>query len=372
MRFAFTGDIRINGDDQRNPSIKSGKTNNINYMRFGVGVANQRNNSAWTDCFGMDNATIMTMDTDGNGIEIDKDNRFDKDIVSKVASYRKNVINIIDDRKEFISTYDAIKYLSDNIDVFKHGKFTVTGNVDMNVYNGNVNRRFTIQNIYAASDDAKAQLKITDTFFFCKDSFDTSEWASEHKLYIDGWSYAFFDKKTLGASKGKNMYTPLQLVFDCGKIDWDNEKHVKLVNYKLKQIGCSLEDGKIKVGLKKNVYKIPVVIAYINGAQEEEFNESMLSANQKEAIELGLKTIDDFRPSGGVYGEKITMYKLTDFDLRGDYENGCVDTEMSVSKLEEEEFKVAKTETLEDLEEEIKEAAVEENDDDDSDDDLFN
>lgn len=370
MRFQFTGTVHVNDETTKNPSIRDGKTKSgIEYKSLGLGISNQKNNSAWVELFGMNNSVIKTKNADNENIEISADDRFDADIISEVASYRKNVINLGDERREFISSYDTVATIEKNLSDINGKKFTITGQTNANVYNGKVSHRFTIQNIYAANEEAKNQLKVSDTFYFTKDSFDTADWKDEHKLTINGWINTYFDKTALGKDQGKNMYTPLQVVFDCSKIDWDNEKHVKLVNYKLKQIGCELADGKIKCNLKKNVYKIAAVLAFVNGAQEEEFDESMLSDNQKEAIELGIKSIDDFKPSGGVYGSRVTMYKLVDFDLRGDYEDGYIDTEMKFDELEEELFIPDVTE--ESLEEVEKAAEESSDDEDDDDDDIF-
>ena len=183
-----------------------------------------------------------------------------------------------------------------------------------------------------------------DTFYFTKDSIDDSEWRENKKLFLNGWISAYIDKDT------GNKYVPQQLVFDCSKIDFDNEKHVKLVNFKLAQIGCSLdENNKIKCKLKSNVYKISAIMSYQNGSEEEEFTEDMLTATQKEALELGLKKLEDFRPSGSIYGDRVTVFKLIDFDLRNDYENGYVECDTTLSEFEDEIFTPTKEEKVEDI-----------------------
>lgn len=345
MRFNFTGKLMINGLEKKNPYLRTGKTKSgVNYKTFSCGVASATNNIGWTELFGMDNDVIKTIDNENNKIEVAKNDRFDQDVVESVASYRKNVVKIGTDRNVFISPYDTVEFLAENIDEFKDKNVTITGTTSLNLYNGNISQRFQIQNIYLAEDDAKCQLKCTDTFFFTKDSFDDSEWREEKKLYINGWISAYIDKDA------GNKYVPQQLVFDCSKVNFDNEKHVKLVNFKLSQIGCGLdENNKIKCKLKNSVYKIAVIMSYQNGAEEVEFDESTLTDNQKEAIELGIKTLDDFRPSGSLYGNRVTVFKLTDFDLRGDYEDGYVDTDMKISEFEEDVFIPTKEEKVEDI-----------------------
>lgn len=345
MRFNFTGKFGANTLDSRVPYLREGTTKSGNkYKTLNAYIEAAQNNRAGIELFGMESDVIKTMDSDNNKIELSWDDRFDQDVVNKVASYKKNVINVLDDdRKSFVSPYDAVEYVVNNIDEFKGKKVTVTGQANKNYYNGSFSTRFTIQNIYLAGEDKKNQLQCTDIFYFTKDSFDTADWKDEKKLIINGWINTYVDKDN------GNKYVPQTLIFDCSKVDFENEKHVKLVNFRLKQIGCALESGKIKVNIKNSVYKIAAVMTYQNGAEEVPFDESTLTQNQKEAISLGLKTIDDFKPAGSIYGERVTVFKLSDFDLRGDYEDGYVDTEMTINEFEDEIFSVSEEETLDEV-----------------------
>jgi hypothetical protein len=87
------------------------------------------------------------------------------------------------------------------------------------------------------------------------------------------------------------------------------------------------------------VYSSNVVLRYSNGAEAEEVTMDMLSETQKEAIELGLKTLDDFK--GTVYGERKTQYKLVDFILKDDYEDGLKDEDIKTSEFEEDVYVVS-------------------------------
>lgn len=150
------------------------------------------------------------------------------------------------------------------------------------------------------------------------------------------------------------MYIPQTVVFNASKIDFDNEKHVKLLSFKLKQIGLALDGDKVKSNLKpKKVYKLQIICSYINGAEEMEITEDMLTANQREAISLGLKKLEDFR-TGSVFGNRITEYRLVDFNLRGDYEDGCIILDDSISEFEENIYIPEKEESVDELEKSTK------------------
>ena len=371
MRFSFTGNLNLNGLETKNPFHRVGTTSSGKaYESFNVSVVAEKNNRAYTEVFGMVQDKIKTMDTDNNKVEIDWEDRNDPDIIKSVAGFKKHVVKLGDERKEFISDYDFVKYLASHADDLKDIKATVTGQSSVNVYNGKISQRFTIQNIYEADDESKNQLRITTPYYFNKNSFDFSDWNTEHKIIINGYIQTYIDKDT------GNKYVELPTVLDCSKINWDNEKHVNLVKYKLKMLGCDLVDNKPKFKSKgSNFYSIATILAYQNGAEQVDFTEDMLTDTQKELLELGVKTLEDFRPVGNVYGERVQIYKIVDFDIRGDYENGYVDTELSESEFEDEIYVPIKPESVEDLEEEEEKPSKKSKDvepeDSDDDEDLF-
>ena len=372
MRFNFTGNVSLNGMETKNPYIRKGKTSSgYDYMSFNMSVVAEKNNRAYVECFGMKQKEIKTMDTDGNKITVSWEDRNDEDVVSKIANYKKHIVSVFGDRKEFTTEWDMINYIVENIDEFKDLRVVVTGNVQKNEYQGKMSNRFVIQNIYAADDEAKNALKVNAEVFFGKNDLDFDDWADEKKIYINGYTNEFLDKNTLGTDKGENRYVPQQFIFDASKIDFENEKHVKLLKYKLRMLGCDLtSDNKIKCKLgAKNMYSMMMTINYQNGAEAVEFDESMLTDVQKEAIELGLKKVEDFRPAGQAFGNRVTIFKVVDFDLRGKYEDGIVEAD-KISDFEESVYTPTEDENIDDV---MKKAMnePEPEDDDDDDDDLF-
>ena len=365
MRFNATGSLVFNSLESKLPWKREGKTKNGNkYMSVNIAVASTKANRLMSEAFGMIQDEIKTMNTDNEKISIDWSDRNDPDVMSSVASYKKHVISIGDERKEFISVYDFVKYIDENVDELKNGKYMITGTSSLNEYNGKLSQRFQIQNIYQVEDDTKNQLKITFDFYWTSDGVDFADWKDEKKIRISGYTTSYV------SSEKKSMYVPQDIVFDASKIDPENAKHVALLTYKLKQIGIGYEDGKPINKLKKNkVYKLPVICSYFNGAQEVEVDESMLNDNQRMAIQLGIKELKDFA-TGSVYGDRIIEYRLVDFDLRGDYEDGCIALDEKVSEFENEIYTPPTPET----EEEILDKAIEKknkkkkNDDDDDDD----
>ena len=126
-------------------------------------------------CYSTSASSAISMDTDNNKVEIDWEDRNDPDIIKSIAGFKKHVVKIGDERKEFISDYDFVKYLANNADSLKETKVTVTGQTSVNVYNGKISQRFVIQNIYEVDDETKNQLRITTPYYFNKNSFDFTD-----------------------------------------------------------------------------------------------------------------------------------------------------------------------------------------------------
>jgi len=369
MRFKFTGNAHAETDESKKGYYNRSGTakNGQPYSSVSLSVASSANNRGYVECFGMKQDPIHTFDTDGKKIDIDWDDRESEGVLKTVRS--KNVLNFTEEgRKEFIASKDVADFIIDHIFELDKKKVTITGQVQKDFYNGAARDRFVISSIFVAEDSVKNGLNILGDFFFTKDSMDTSEWKKEKKLIIDGYT------KEYVSSEKKQMYVPRQLIFDCSKIDFDNDKHVSLVNYRLAQIGLALDGDSIKNNLKaKKVYKIAVIISYTNGQEEIAFDEKELTENQRTAIDLGLKTLDDFRPKGKIYGDRKVEYKLVDFDLRDDYADGCIEIDDTLSEFEDEIYIPAEPENEEDVfinKPTEKNAETKDDDDEEEDDDL--
>lgn len=319
QRITFVGSIECNTDPEAKvPFIREISKDTTEGLSLNLQVVAAQNNRAYIEMPGFVNKSLRLWNSDGNEFNIDWNDRFDKEIVDKVASYCKNVITLNGERHEFISAYDFIKYVRENIDKIKGKRFTATGRIRKNVYQGKITDRYELQNLFEVKEDdeRKNQLRVTSEIYFNRDSFDLADWRTEKKIYINCYTQENIDKDN------KAVFVDKQLVFDCSKIDFNNEKHLNILKYELNQIGCDYVDDKIKINLKKGYHHIIAITNLQNGAEEIEFDENELTPNQKKAIELGYKTLNDFKPSGNIYGDKVTIYKLVDFDLKT-FSDGC-------------------------------------------------
>lgn len=366
-RFNFVGEIVLPKKDGKRPLFKEmekkvdKKTRNMVSLNFGVKESDT--NMAFVEAFDGEQETIKTMNADNEKINIDWADRFDEDVVDKVAGYKKYTLDLGEDfggRQEFITLYDFIKKAAELLPQYK-GKVAVVGQMVKEFYKGTWYDKFKVQNIYAVDSERKSRLSITADVYYNKDCIDKVDFKEDKKIYLDGYIEQYFDKDT------GTKYIPQRFVFSTEKYDLEgNERHKKLFDYKMKYIDIK----------NKNMVHILWDCVLIRGAETVEFTEDMLTENQKEQIELGIKTLDDFKPRRGVVGDKINEIRLFDPQLTGDFADGLIDTETKFSEFEEDIFTPTKDEKMEDIE---KSEKVEKEDDKPpfdtdnsvSDDDLF-
>ena len=367
MRFSFVGKLSI----LKKNGVRTGKTKNgADYKSVRLMVSTDKKQTGFVETpFGMVYSKIVTYNTDNQKIEVNWDDRFDEDVVSSVASYRKYTVRACGIDKVFISAYDFNCYLEEHISEFTD-RVRVIGDIKKNVYNGSINNVFEITGIYDVKEDTKDMLRLHGTVYFTKDDIDTSDWKSDKKILVNAYTREYID------ADHKDNYVSQQFVFDASRLDLENEKHLKILNFRLKQLGLKLDGNKITNELKANkVYTHSFVVNYVNGAEEIEFTENELTEQQKEAIELGIATLDDFKPSGNIYGNRVIEYKIIDFDLKT-FTKGLETAEDTMKEFTESIFNAPKPESIDDIIDESGEDEEEDNDssdDEDSDDfdDIF-
>lgn len=334
MRFSFVGEIVLNGLDTEKPYLKEGLTKKgVPYKSIKMIVRASKSNSAFLEMFGMERDVIKTKSDDGTDLEINWNDRTDPDVIKQVTYSRKFVIAQGEERVEFLSEIDFIDYIGVHFDEINGKRARITGEVEKNEYNGKVTNRYKIHSIYLLDEEedkeideatANKNLKLKGIMYFSKEDIDIADWDSEKKIRINAYSREYMGKDKNGQAI-PDRYYELPLVFDASKIDFSKETHVKMLKLRLKQLCCDLTaDNKVKITAKNGYYSNNFVINLYQGAEEVEFTYDSLTQVQKEMVDLGMKTVDDFKPTGTSYGERIVRFKVVDFDLRNDYADGVV------------------------------------------------
>lgn len=354
-RFNFTGVASLPKADAKRPFVKEIMKDKRRMLSLNFGIKESDNNMAFVEAFDGEQNKIMTMNSDNEKITIDWEDRFDEEVIKTVASYKKIIVDFGEDfggRNEFITTFDAIEYIREVLPKYK-GKITVTGQMVKEFYNGKYYDKFKIQNIYAVDDEKKNRLLLIADIYYNKSCIDKTDYKSDKVIAVDGYVQQYINK-----DEG-TKYIPQRFVFNASKYDEKNEKHKKLLDYKMKYIDIA----------DKTMQHMMWEVVMLNGAEEVEFDESQLTKQQREQIELGIRTLDDFKPKGAILGGRVNEYRLFDPRLTGDFAEGLVDTEMKESEFEEHIYRPAVDEKLDDVvnkaESKTEESKTEEIDDDD-------
>lgn len=334
---------------------KTKETKKMLSMTFGIKETDM--NMAFVEAFDSQQKVIKTMDVDNEKMDVDWDDRFDEDIIEKVANYRKYIVDLGDEhggRQEFITAYDMIEHLREHLPNYD-GRVVVTGQFTRDWYAKKKTyfSKFRIQNVFAAPEERKNRLLLTMDLFYNKSSLDDSDFDENKKMTLDCYIEQYINK-----DEGRK-YVPIQVVFSGAKYDLENEKHKKLFDYKMKYI-------KVK---NKNMVHIPWEIVLLRGAEKAEFDESMLTDSQREQVELGIKSVDDFRPKGNIYGDRIDEFRLFEPKLEGDYADGVLECDDTADEFEEKIFVPAADETMEEAKKNSKSAKSKSKKDEDDDDD---
>lgn len=359
--FNFTGKLFIPGADSRTPfasdtswtrKTRSGERE-IPAIKMNFGIRETDANMGFVSLYASKDSTqeLIVHTAEGSTISVPWEER--EEYVDIAANFMKYIVDLADPeekaklrdairsgdltetdcetveqaklklselynmRKEFITSYDFASYIREVLPSYE-GRVTVTGNVRRSYYNNKYSDTFEPRAVYAASSDTKNKLSMKLGLIYNKDSIEKAKYDSEKKIFVNGYVYQWIN------SVDKNKLMPLQLIFDASKYNLENERHKKLLDYKLKYVDIDNET------YQELLWEVRI----INGAEVVEFTEDMLTDSQREQVELGLKTLDDFRPRGNIYGERIREYRLADPVLKGRFESGMVDTEYNSDDIE--------------------------------------
>lgn len=249
---------------------------------------------------------------------LNKDTLTDED-KAKLKEYQEEVEAKSDNVHKFVCEIDVVEFIKENLETFKAHKVRITGNYAKTTSKAKYYTQYQPKMIELVAPDTANELKVSVDFYFDKDALDQASFKEEKKIYVNGYIKGYDSKAQA------EKYYPQQFVIDANKLDMENPKHVGI-----------LEFIKTTFAVKgKNIHHIPVEFNTYNGSERVEFTIDMLEPRHKLQIELGLKTIEDYRPRGGfVLGDKVSEFKFAKL-LDADYKDGAEDTEITISEFED-------------------------------------
>ena len=238
----------------------------------------------------------------------DEEKKKIEDNNSKIEEYSKQIKEMATNRKDFIMK-DAIKFLNTALPLIDQEKLKikVTGQPSINYYKGKATLQYIPSMIEVVPEETENMLKVWADVFYSKDDVDDDK--KERKVFINTY---------MGQRKsGQDKLYPVPIVFDYTKYDEENEQHKMLLDY---------QKSTFETKNKKVYYRNNVELNVVEGAEIVEFNESQLTDKQRTQVKLGLAKLEDFKPRGNVYGDRIHELKFYKATLQGDFKNGAIES----------------------------------------------
>lgn len=360
--FNFCGEIVI--PKKNGPWVKRDTYNGTDKITLNFGIKVDTN-IGYVTATDWKHDEIKTKNTNGDDMTVRWADRFDEDIIKEVASSKKYVVHI-GERKEFITIWDMIEYLETVLDGYDK-PITATGRFVLRPGTGKssdkVFREFQLQNVYAVGENYEPRLNMNLDLYYDRDSMDKRSVKDDGKIIMNCYTPQWV------AADGETKMFEIPVVFNTAVLDMTKEKHKKIYDYKMRYLETK----------SRNPVHMNWSIGVVNGAEEVPFSIDTLTDVQREQIELGMSTLDDFRQRGSIYGQRINELRLIKPLLKGEFENSktAEDSGFTAREFEDEIYTPKKDESIDDMEHSAKKSAkaaptkTEESDDDETIDNLF-
>lgn len=332
-RFNFCGKVSVS---RKAPMVKRDtlKTSEKISINFGIKAGT---NMGYVKLEGFKNDVIKTLDPNMKSIEVDWADRFDEDVIKNVSSIKKFTVNL-GERKEFITEWDMIEYLESALtgyedDIVVTGQFVLRPGTGK--YSDQVYREFQIQNVYMPSEKDTPHLTMNLDLYYDKDSMDKSSLKDDGKIFMHCYT-PMYSK----ADNARKMFL-IDTVFNTAVFDMSKPKHKAIYDYKMRYLETK----------SRNPVHMNWQIAVVNGAEEVEFTMDSLTEQQKEQVELGISKMEDFKPRGNIFGERVNELRLVKPILTGEFEEckAAADSEYTAREFEGEIYAPASDESVDDM-----------------------
>lgn len=318
-RFIFIGEVSKIKDKEYFEHLSKSKAGNpLDMNRFSCRVR-AGTNTVFAEVSGFARDEIRYKNADKEDVTIPWADRKKEETLKQMPSSRKYYADFGEEnggRKEFATDYDFAAYLGEMFPKCS-GRVRLSGQMTRRFYNEKWTNQFAVTSVRMAREDEPDKLVISNDIYFTHDALDTTDCKTTKTIHVSGYIAQYIDKDN------GTMYIPMQ--------------------FNLNGQGLNFEDELVKKRFiaKRDSFKVPAnkvfhmawISDVLNGTEMVPFDESMLTDFQKAMIEMGENTIEDFRPSGGVYGDRITDIRLNKMNPTGDFKNGVVDTGMKESEF---------------------------------------
>lgn len=214
---------------------------------------------------------------------------------------------------KFISAYDFVDCLHKFISNPKISDLTfkVTGTYEVD-YNENKDTWYThyyVQRVYLQNSDTPTVSNATFDFVFGREAVDDTDYEETKKAKVIGYIPQYL------SNYKKTCFYPFEFTLDGSKSEADDKKaKFWMKKFEFPEVSdCDYRE-------------IGIVCKVLNGSQEVEITEDMLTEEQRENLEFGLITMEDIKAELGkpVYGDRVVAFVPE--KLAKNFSKGAVDT----------------------------------------------
>lgn len=314
--FSFTkklfgekgGKLELTWDDRNNQSI-------INKVaEFSKTVLDLTTDAEVKEKYAELRKEIWKIENNENATDEDK---------SKLEQLYKDVKETVPHRYEFLHELDVLNFFEKHNEKLSGKKFKVKGEVKVSHWNGKFYTNYVPSHFELADEDEPNKLALDLDLYFDKDVIDKSLFKSEKVMT--------FNTYILGYDSGhrKDVFFPLQTVLNASTYDLENTKHNAHINIVEKFFTVK----------GKKVFQLPYSAKVISGAEVKDFSEVDLTDDQKTLIEIGMATMDDFKPKGQTFGDnlneiRLMFPKIKDLGEGANFTTGAIETDFEATELE--------------------------------------
>lgn len=365
--YEFIGDLVVPKDKDKFIAVTE-STDYKNY-RLNFGIKESNTNSVFVEMFGSmkkdGNGKVFTFgkstDTEkGSKLEIPWANRLDAGMIDKVADFKKYRLDLTEDKDiknelyklayeirtleyktertdaeneklktdkskytelakdvhEFITEFDMIQYIVQNIENLKDKKFKFKGSIDMNEWKGNFYRKFKVESMELMPSDTKNQFKGLIDIFFNNDCVDDRDFETDKKVYVDGFIQSYDSKVK------KDLFYPQQFVINASRLDITDPETIKRVNFLKKWFNAKDDE----------VRHLQWEVSIFRGAEKVELTLEDLTDEQREMVEMNIKTLEDYskKPMLGKNKDEIRLLAPV---IMGEMDKGSLLTDLTPEEL---------------------------------------
>lgn|GEM_PF-1663397 len=227
-------------------------------------------------------------------------------------------------RYEFIHELDALEFLEKHSEKLNGKKFKIKGEVQVSHWNGKFYTNYVPSIMELVDEEVPNQLLVDLDLYFGKDVINDTRFKKDKVKVFNTYILAY------DSGHKKDVFFPLTTVLNAKDYDLEgnpkHKAHVEIVE-------------KFFTVKGKKVFQLPYSAKVINGSEVGDFSEANLTEDQKQLIDIGMATLNDFKPKGQTFGDNVNEIrllfpKIKNLGENADFTKGAIETNYELSALE--------------------------------------